>query len=91
MRTSCAPCSLSAFRSAKKVIVKCDTLTRRLSTEPDYLRTEADGRVMSVLIRYSHAIVYWINHGERLIFISRIDPSDKAARVAQKAFALENL
>lgn len=55
---------------------ECEILTRRPTVEPDYIRTESDGRAMSVVIRGNHAIAYWVDHGERLVFISRIDPAD---------------
>ena len=60
----------------RKILNECDALTRRPSIEPDYIRTESDGRAMCVLIRCNHAITYWIDHGGRLVYVSRIDPAD---------------
>jgi hypothetical protein len=60
----------------RKMLNECETITRRPFAEPDYVRAEADGRVMSHLIRGNHAIVYWVDHAIRLVYISRIDPAD---------------
>lgn len=60
----------------RKMLNECEILTRRPTIEPDYIRTESDGRAMSVVIRSNHAIAYWVDHGERLFYISRIDPAD---------------
>jgi hypothetical protein len=60
----------------RKMLNECEIITRRPSAEPDYIRTESDGRAMSVVVRGNHAIVYWVDHGARLVYISRIDPAD---------------
>lgn len=35
----------------RKMLRECESITRRPSIEPDYIRSEADGRAMSVVIR----------------------------------------
>ena len=60
----------------RKIMDECDKLAHNPFVEPDYVRADAAGREMSHVIRGSHAIAYWVDHGERLVCISRIDPAD---------------
>ncbi len=60
----------------RKMQSECESITRRPALEPDYIRAEADGRAMSVVIQCKYASVYWVDNGGRLVCISRIDPAD---------------
>lgn len=60
----------------RKVLNECEAIVRTPSQEPDYQRIDDDGRLMSFVIRGRFAIVYWIDHGARLVSITRIEIAD---------------
>jgi hypothetical protein len=60
----------------RKVMDECAAIVRSPFQEPDYQRAEDDGRLMSFAIRGRFAIVYWVDHGARLVFITRIEIAD---------------
>jgi len=60
----------------RKLLNECEALTRKPFAEPDYIRSEADGRPMLHVIRGNHAIAYWVDHSAKMVFISRIDLAD---------------
>jgi hypothetical protein len=60
----------------RKVMNECAAIVRSPFQEPDYHRADDDGRLMSFVIRGRFAIVYWVDHGARLVFITRIEIAD---------------
>ena len=60
----------------RKVLDECAALVGAPFQEPDYQRSDDDGRLMSFVIRGRFAIVYWVDHGARLVSITRIEIAD---------------
>ncbi len=60
----------------RQIMAECSALARDPFVVADYERTDADGRPIYHLLKGRFAIAYWIDHAERLVMISRIDPAD---------------
>jgi hypothetical protein len=60
----------------RKILNDCAAIVRTPFQEPDYQRSDEEGRLMSFVIRGRFAIVYWVDHGARLVFITRIEIAD---------------
>ncbi len=60
----------------RKIMDECASIVRAPFQEPDYQRTDEDGRLMSFVIRGRFAIAYWVDHGARLIWITHIEIAD---------------
>jgi hypothetical protein len=60
----------------RRVLDACEAIVRDPSQEPDYQRADEDGRPMSHVIRGRFAIVYWVDHAARLVFITRLEIAD---------------
>lgn len=60
----------------RRVMDDCAALVRDPAQESDYTRKDATGRIISHVIRGRFAIAYWVDHGERLVWILRVDQAD---------------
>lgn len=60
----------------RKALRECETLLENPFVEPDYEQADADGRLVSHLIRGRFAIANWVDHGAKLVSITRIDLAD---------------
>ncbi len=60
----------------RQIVVECAALAKNPFMVPDYERVDADGRSVGHLIRGRFAISYWVDHAEKTVLISRIDPAD---------------
>jgi len=60
----------------RKILDECAAIVSAPFQEPDYQRSDDEGRLMSFVISGRFAIVYWVDHGARLVFITRIEIAD---------------
>ena len=63
-------------RDGRKIELALDELLRNPGREPDYTRTDEDGRTVASFITGAHVVDYWVDEAVRHVNVTRIESAD---------------